>query len=98
MSRGSDVRAVQHRLQELLDDLPEEQAALLEAVVARPPTQVLETIDDPGPDGDEVSIIIVSGRGRRWLRFDLDDILAELNPQPLPPEPPDLSGPLSGPR
>ncbi|WP_445259182.1 hypothetical protein [Nocardioides aurantiacus] len=42
------------------------------------------------------SIIIVGGRDRRWLVFDLDrlddrldDRASDLNPQPLPPEPPD---------
>lgn len=46
------------------------------------------------------SIIIVGGRDRRWLVFDLDrlddrltdrldDRASDLNLQPLPPEPPD---------
>ncbi|WP_298457875.1 hypothetical protein [uncultured Cellulomonas sp.] len=90
MARSTDVRAVQSRLQELFDSMPPEQADVLEAVVAGTPLEVRE--EPPlGADGaDEVSIIVVGGRRRGWIVFDVGEILAELNPQPLPPEPPDL--------
>lgn len=89
MSRTEDVRMVQSRLQELFDTMPPAQADVLEAVVAGTPLQVRQDAPDVATEADETSIIIVSGRGGRWLVFDLGDVLADLNPQPLPPEPPD---------
>ena len=94
MARTRDVLAVQARLQDLLATMPPEQADLLEAVVAGTPVEVRQDAPDPSIDADEASIIIVSGRRGRWLVFDLRDVLAELNPQPLPPDPPD-SRPVS---
>jgi len=93
MSRTEDVRVVQARLQELFDTMPSAQADVLEAVVTGTPLEVPEEQGKPATQADEASIIIVGGRGRRWLMFDLGDVLAELNPQPLPPGPPD-SNPL----
>lgn len=89
MSRTEDVRIVQARLQELFDTMPTAQADVLEAVVTGTPLEVRHEAAEPATPADETSIIIVGGRGRRWLVFDLGDALAELNPQPLPPDPPD---------
>jgi len=82
------LRTVQDRLQELFDTLPGEQADVLEAVLTRTPQE--EVRDGPvgDGDGDDRAIIIVGGRANRWFLFDVSDVL--LNPQPLPPEPPDL--------
>jgi hypothetical protein len=87
MARTSDVLAVQARLQDLLETMPPEQANLLEAVVAGTPVEVRQDAADVATDAEEASIIIVSGRGGRLLVFDVRDVLAELNPQPLPPVP-----------
>ena len=89
MPRNEDVLAVQSRLQELFDTMPPGQADVLDAVVAGTPLEVRQDAPDGATEADEASIIIVSGRGGRWLVFDLRDVLAELNPQPLPPDPPD---------
>lgn len=89
MSRTDDVRTVQSRLQELFDTMPPGEADVLEAVVAGTPLEVRQDAPDGATEADETSIIIVSGRGGRRLVFDLGDVVAELNPQPLPPEPPD---------
>ncbi len=84
-STTSPLQTVQDRLQELLNTLPSEQAEVLEAVLTRSPQEVVR--EGPRGGGDDEAIIIVSGRAGRWF-FDLSDVL--LNPQPLPPEPPDL--------
>ncbi len=87
----ADILAVQSRLQDLLETMPPAQAMLLEAVVAGTPIEVQPDAADTSPDADDRAIIIVSGRGTgRWLLFDLSDVLAELNPQPLPPDPPEV--------
>ena len=80
------LRAVQDRLQELVDTLPDEQADVLEAVLTRTPQEELREAPS-GTAGDDRAIIIVGGRAGRWFLFDVGDVL--LNPQPLPPEPPD---------
>ena len=90
MARTSaHVHAVQSRLQDLVDELPPEEADLLEAVLAGTPVEVRQDAPDRPGGADETSIIIVGGLGGRWLVFDVRDVLAELNPQPLSPEPPD---------
>ena len=83
---SSPLRRVQDRLQELFETLPDEQADVLEAVLTRTPQEELR--DGPTVAGDDSAIIIVGGRAGRWFLFDVSDVL--LNPQPLPPEPPDL--------
>ena len=85
---AEDVLAVQSHLQDILDTMPAAQADLLEAVVAGTPVEVRQESPETPTDAEESSIIIVSGRGGRLLVFDLRDVLAELNPQPLPPDPP----------
>ncbi len=85
----TNVRAVQSRLQDLLDDLPEHQAVVLESVLAGTPLEVDRGAAPEQADGQDRAIIIVSGRRGRVLVFDLGDVLDELNPQPLPPEPPE---------
>lgn len=86
MGRTEDIRHVQSHLQDLFETLPAGQADVLEAVVTGTPLQVRD--DDQRPTtAEETSIIIVGGRGRRWMVLDVDRVLAELDPQPLPPEP-----------
>lgn len=85
-STRSPLQTVQDHLQELLNTLPSEQAEVLEAVLTRSPQEVVR--EGPRGGGDDKAIIIVGGRAGRWFFFDLSDVL--LNPQPLPPEPPDL--------
>lgn len=89
MPQAEDVLAVQTRLQELIDTMPARQSDVLEAVIAGKPLK--DHQDATGSEADKASIIIVSGRSGRRLVFDLRDASAELNPQPLPPDPPDTS-------
>ncbi len=90
MARTDHVRNVQARLQELFETMPPGEAEVLEAVVTGTPLEVRHEETRPSTTSEETSIIIVGGRDRRWLVFDLDrltDRAADLNPQPLPPDP-----------
>lgn len=85
----SPVAAVQVKLQELMDSLPPDQAEVLESFVLRPARALDATAAQKNwQRNDERSIIIVGGRSARWFNVGLDDYLVELNPQPLPPDPP----------
>ena len=86
----ADVRAVQSRLQDLLDTMPPGQADVLEAVVAGTPLEVRDDAPERRGDADDQAIIVVGGRAGRWLVFDVSEVVSDLNPQPLPPDPPDL--------
>jgi hypothetical protein len=91
MPRNEDALAVQARLQELFDTMAPDQANILDSVIAGTPREILHDHAEASSEADQASIIIVSGRSGRRLVFDLHDVLTELNPQPLPPGPPDPS-------
>src|SRR3954447_4946058 len=90
MASIEDIRTVQSRLQDLFETMPPAQAELLEAVVAGTPVEISQGASRTG-GAEDASIIVVGGLGGRVLVFDLDAVLAELNPQPLPPGPPDAA-------
>lgn len=91
--RAGTVNSVQAKLQRFIDDLPEDEALVAEALVTRR-ASVFDAAGGAGLNrGEETSIIIVGGRGARWFRVDLGDFVA-LNPQPLPPEPPPDIAPI----
>lgn len=89
MPRNEDALVVQTRLQEMFDTMAPDQVDILDAVIAGTPREIRPDHAEALSKADQASIIIVSGRSGRRLVFDLRDALTELNPQPLPPEPPD---------
>ena len=89
MPRNNDALVVQTRLQEMFDTMAPDQANILDAVIAGTPREMRQDHAEALSKADQTSIIIVSGRSGRRFVFDLRDVLTELNPQPLPPEPPD---------
>ena len=89
MPRNNDALVVQTRLQEMFDTMAPDQASILDAVIAGTPREIRQDHAEALSEADQASIIIVSGRSGRRFVFDLRDVLTELNPQPLPPEPPD---------
>lgn len=91
MPLNDDAFVVQTRLQEMFDTMAPDQAHILDAVIAGTPRESRQDHAEALTEADQASIIIVSGRSGRRFVFDLPEVLTELNPQPLPPGPPDPS-------
>jgi hypothetical protein len=79
---AASVKAVQSKLQELYEGLPDQEKPVLETLLAHAAEGSRLRQRNPG---EEQSIIIVSGRSQP-LNIPLDpEVLVGLNPQPIPP-------------
>jgi hypothetical protein len=78
----ASIKAVQGKLQELYEGLPDHEKPVLETLLAHAAEGSRLTQGNPG---EEQSIIIVGGRSDR-LHIPLNpEVLVGLNPQPIPP-------------
>jgi hypothetical protein len=79
---AASVKAVQGKLQELFESLPDHEKPVLETLLAHAAAGSRQSQGDPG---EERSIIIVGGRSERLDIPINPEVLVGLNPQPIPP-------------